>query len=299
MTTGALVYAIVRKPIREHSRRLFAFGLLMTGAGWAMMWGTEWRLNPLSFTVMWTGAAVAMWTSSREGYPGLKRHLALAVMSAPIWWWFELINVRVDNWAYDYKFEYGRAEWALLSTLAFATVIPAVTAAFSLLRSYMNIELAPEEDGARKRFARREMALAVVLQAATIAFPTQLYPLVWVAPFLAVDGLIGFLGGRSLASDLAKGRWRLAAAMAAAGLLCGLLWEFWNYYATPKWEYHIPLLGFAKVFEMPVLGYGGYVPFAWSIVQLVRLMELVWDRATGRENSPGDHDAREEPSRLP
>ena len=60
------------------------------------------------------------------------------------------------------------------------------------------------------------------------------------------------------------------AIIALGGLICGFLWEFWNFWAYPKWEYEIPLLGFGKVFEMPILGYGGYVPFAWSVVQTVR-----------------------------
>ena len=35
--------------------------------------------------------------------------------------------------------------------------------------------------------------------------------------------------------------------------------------------YHVPLLDFGKVFEMPILGYGGYIPFVWSIYQMLRL----------------------------
>jgi hypothetical protein len=65
-------------------------------------------------------------------------------------------------------------------------------------------------------------------------------------------------------------------------LLCGVLWEFWNYWAAPKWVYDVPRLGFGKVFEMPILGYGGYVPFAWSVVQFVRL----YDAAAARARRP-------------
>lgn len=50
-----------------------------------------------------------------------------------------------------------------------------------------------------------------------------------------------------------------------AGTLCGLLWEFWNYYAVTKWFYEIPFVGFFKIFEMPILGYLGYGPFAWEL----------------------------------
>jgi len=48
----------------------------------------------------------------------------------------------------------------------------------------------------------------------------------------------------------------------------------------PKWIYHIPYLEVLHVFEMPVLGYTGYVPFAWSVYQLTHIRPLspYWDR---------------------
>jgi hypothetical protein len=47
-----------------------------------------------------------------------------------------------------------------------------------------------------------------------------------------------------------------------AGAACGVLWEFWNYWATTRWTYTVPYVGHLKVFEMPVLGYLGFPPFA-------------------------------------
>jgi hypothetical protein len=51
----------------------------------------------------------------------------------------------------------------------------------------------------------------------------------------------------------------------AATLLTGFFWEMWNYYSLPKWYYTIPYVGFWKVFEMPILGYGGY-PFFGIVI---------------------------------
>ena len=50
-----------------------------------------------------------------------------------------------------------------------------------------------------------------------------------------------------------------------AGIIMGFFWEFWNYLAVTKWYYNIPFLGFFKIFEMPVLGYLGYFPFAFEL----------------------------------
>jgi hypothetical protein len=47
----------------------------------------------------------------------------------------------------------------------------------------------------------------------------------------------------------------------------------WNYNAMSKWYYTVPFVGFGKVFEMPILGYLGYLPFGWEVYALYH---LVW-----------------------
>ena len=61
--------------------------------------------------------------------------------------------------------------------------------------------------------------------------------------------------------------------LALAGIVCGFFWEMWNFFALPKWCYTIPFVNFAKIFEMPFLGYGGYIPFAW---ELYALYHFIW-----------------------
>ena len=53
--------------------------------------------------------------------------------------------------------------------------------------------------------------------------------------------------------------------------MCGFFWEMWNACSYPKWVYHIPGVGFGKVFEMPILGYLGYLPFALELFLLAQL----------------------------
>ena len=47
-----------------------------------------------------------------------------------------------------------------------------------------------------------------------------------------------------------------------SGLLCGVLWEFWNYWSRAKWIYTVPIMERWKIFEMPLPGYLGFPPFA-------------------------------------
>jgi hypothetical protein len=46
----------------------------------------------------------------------------------------------------------------------------------------------------------------------------------------------------------------------------------WNMYSYPKWIYHTPGVEFWKVFEMPLLGFGGYIPFAFELYGLKHLL---------------------------
>jgi len=57
-------------------------------------------------------------------------------------------------------------------------------------------------------------------------------------------------------------------------MICGLLWEFWNYWASAKWVYTIPYLGFLQIFEMPVLGFFGFPLFALECYLLYRAFLL-------------------------
>ena len=219
---------------------------------------------------MWTGAALVMYAAGPGGYPGLRRHARLAVMSIPSWWWFELVNGRVGNWEYINKHDYSATEYFLLASLAFSTVVPALDSAWGITTGRLRRTMV--EDGVRgNRVYLLEAVTGSMAVVATFGWPSLFFPLVWVGPFLIFDGLVGYDGGRSLAREVFRGEWHLPAAIGLAGLMCGFLWEFWNYWSTPKWIYHIPYFEVLHVFEMPLLGYVGYVPFAWSVYQLLKL----------------------------
>ena len=245
-------------------------GLPLMGMCWTLLWTQDTFWNPLFFMGMWSGATLVMYGLGEHGYPGWRRHLALLALSIPLWWWFELVNARVGNWEYFGAEErYNRGEYALMSSAAFSTVIPALDAALGLtVRGGRSVATWV---GSHSNMCWVQIGLGILFQVLVFALPRIFYPFVWVAPFLVVDGLVAYGGGQSLVDDMMRRRWRLMVGVAIGGLLCGFLWEFWNFWSTPKWIYHVPLLDFGKVFEMPILGYGGYIPFAWSIYQMLRL----------------------------
>jgi hypothetical protein len=88
-----------------------------------------------------------------------------------------------------------------------------------------------------------------------------LFPLLWLSPLLIVGSLQAWKGEHQIFAEMAAGDWRRAATAAAAALLCGFFWEMWNLYSLARWEYSIPLVHRFQLFEMPILGYAGYLPF--------------------------------------
>ena len=248
-------------------------GLPLLAFSWPLMWGVDTYWDPLFFVGTWTGATLTMYSAGASGYRGVRVHLMLAAVSVPVWWWFELVNARTENWEYLYAGRYNSLEYAMFATAAFSTVVPVLHSAWSLTTG----RAMESEDFPGRVFQRwflLEIAMGLVAVGLVFGFPSVFFPLVWAAPFLVLDGIVGYTGGRSIAVDLSKGRWRHAAAVGVAGLICGALWEGWNFWASPKWVYHLPYLEVWKVFEMPLPGYLGYIPFAWSIHQLLQLRPL-------------------------
>jgi hypothetical protein len=107
-----------------------------------------------------------------------------------------------------------------------------------------------------------------------LIFPSVwLAPIIWLSFILLLDPLNALRGWPSIVGDLARGDWRRLSSLLGAGLVCGFLWEFFNYWALSKWTYTVPYFGNIKIFEMPVLGFLGFPPFAiecWAMYIFVR-----------------------------
>jgi hypothetical protein len=105
--------------------------------------------------------------------------------------------------------------------------------------------------------------------------PQVMFPFVWIGLFLFVDVINAFSGGKSITAQVAQGRWDTVLVLFAAGITCGFFWEMWNFWSLPKWTYDVPLVSRPKVFEMPLLGYGGYFPFALEVYAAYQLLHTL------------------------
>jgi len=94
------------------------------------------------------------------------------------------------------------------------------------------------------------------------AAAARLFVLVWLGFIFLLDPINFHLGLPSLVGDFAQGRLSRFYSLLISGFVCGWLWEFWNYWAAAKWHYIFPILQHWKIFEMPIPGYLGFLPFS-------------------------------------
>jgi len=192
--------------------------------------------------------------------------LFLFPLSAGFWWFFEYLNRFVQNWYYAGGKALSATEYLIFATLPFCTVLPAVLGTYDFVKSF------PKLSGGLDHFIPvrvrqpKILALSVLLGAAAGLAgigvrPDYFYPLLWLSPLIIITSIQALQGKETVFSSLSTGNWRRLFLLALSALICGFFWEMWNYYSLAKWKYSIPFVGDFNVFEMPVLGYLGYLPF--------------------------------------
>lgn len=194
------------------------------------------------------------------------RFLGIVIMSALFWWMFEFVNISIQNWSYMGTSGLGAFK-QLFGWISFSTVLPALFETVELIRSLRIFERMKLHESMKvsRTLLYTMMGLGVVCFFAPIFLPKFAFPLVWLSFFLILDPVNYLHKQPSIIRHLKDRRLAIPLSLLLAGIILGILWEFWNFWAVPKWTYDIPFVGFLKVFEMPVLGYLGYFPFAWEL----------------------------------
>ncbi|MCH6575523.1 MAG: hypothetical protein IH795_10035 [Bacteroidetes bacterium] len=101
--------------------------------------------------------------------------------------------------------------------------------------------------------------------ALVIIFPKYFYYFEWAAVYFILEPINYKLKNRTLFDYTINGNWSPIVALVIGTLICGFFWEMWNYFSYPKWIYDIPMLNFLHLFEMPLMGYIGYIPFSLEL----------------------------------
>ncbi|MBW1960940.1 MAG: hypothetical protein JRJ04_05750 [Deltaproteobacteria bacterium] len=261
-------------------------GIVLGVIAWVLAWTRfPWfaRFQPHTFTPLWVSLILVINALSyrqkgrclmfdRTGF-----FLILFPLSALFWWFFEYLNRFVQNWYYVGP-TFGAWEYFWYATLPFSTVLPAVLSVqywmseFGWIKSRFH-NLYPIRPSHPKKLAAATLFLSAAGLAGLAVWPNFTFSLLWISPLLILLSLQTLFNERHILSDLTRGDWQTVISAALAALFCGLFWETWNFYSLAKWKYSIPFVHRFQVFEMPILGYAGYLPFGLECLAMGRLLE--------------------------
>jgi hypothetical protein len=104
-------------------------------------------------------------------------------------------------------------------------------------------------------------------------YPNEMFFAIWLAPLLMLALVLDALDIWTPFTLIKKGDWSPIMLIALSWVAAGLFVECWNYFSaghvngelittnTFYWAYSVPYVNTAHLFEMPILGYLGYLPY--------------------------------------
>ncbi len=185
------------------------------------------------------------------------------------WLIFEAYNLHLQNWKYI-GMPVNMTARIIGYVWSFATIFPGILFTSEL------IDISGIFDKIRIKKIKLSrpalyffMSLGLLFLVVPILVPQKvavfLFGPVWMGFVFFLDPINYLKGGNSLFKKLENGQVNKLLSLFLAGLICGLLWEFWNYWAAAKWVYIFPYFTEPKIFEMPLFGFLGFLPFAVEV----------------------------------
>jgi len=255
-------------------------GLCLIIIFWILNWTLPGARTHWGFFPLWLGYCLAidglvfLRTGTSLLTRGWRKYIGLFFASAPVWWIFELLNLRTQNWIYLGIEIFTPLQYVFWTTFSFTTVIPAVFGSAELFASFNFVKrLKPgPKIGTNKLTRAVFFVTGSIMLVLLLIWPNIFFPFIWLSLYFILEPINIWMGNRSLAHWTQFGDWRPVISLWLGVLLTAFFWEMWNYYSYPKWVYHIPWGDWFNIFEMPLLGYGGYLPFALELYALYHLI---------------------------
>ena len=197
---------------------------------------------------------------------GAKSFALMCVLSSAYWYVFEFFNLFLKNWRYENL----PTPWiaAIGMTWAFATIGPGLLETYDLLKGLGAFRVKSRRFTTPKSLHTTLIILGAVCLISILAVPERvaayLAAPLWIGFILLLDPINLLRGNESLLGQWQAGRLQNTLCLFVGGLICGVLWEFWNYWAVAKWIYQLPYSAGPKIFEMPLLGYLGFPALAFE-----------------------------------
>lgn len=275
----------------------FWAGLVMWGLTLFILWG---KFKEPRFVILWAdlplfwGFALIIdgWVYVRTKGNSIigrspQEFLAIGAASISGWLIFEYLNFFVDdNWIYPAGALIPDNEFTIYAVIGSAGLMPLSFEWYTLFLTF---------DKFKNRFSNGRkitmpkwlgnvlLVLCFILLYFIAFYPDILFTLLWVVPLIILSVVLEKLEIWTPFNLIKQGNWSSVMLFALSYLVQGFLLEFWNYFSadhqngkiitqTPAyWSYSVPFVNVYHIFEMPAVGFMGYLPFGiyciiWWIV---------------------------------
>ena len=266
----------------------FYIGIAMVLGGMLNAWFGSPRLADWTTPVCWWGYVLVLDAVILRvrGKSIIRNNFRLFVYQAGFsvlfWIVFELNNLHVRNWIYV-DLPSDPLETYVGMALSFATIVPGIfytAEIFDMLGLFQRIKLPPLRISPSGAYLL--ILLGMIFLVLPMLLPTRiavyLFIFIWLGWIFFLDPVNLYSRTDSVLADLTQGEGRRLAALFASGAVCGFLWEFWNFWAGSKWLYLAPFTSGIKIFEMPLAGFLGFLPFAVECFVVYHTVRLIFGR---------------------
>ena len=223
--------------------------------------------------------------------------LGIASASVSGWMLYEYLNFYVNlNWYYPFSHQLTGDKnndqvFLLYSIIGSSGLLPMAFEWYDLM---LTVPWLSNRFDAGVKYTMptgRKIVLLIVALAGISClglFSLQIFYL-WLWPLIIISIVLSFLKVWTPFTPIKAGNWTPLLIFALAYLVQGFVMEGWNYFSavhengeavrtyTPAyWAYKFPYVDGYEIFEMPVLGFLGYLPFSlycwiWWIMYAVLL----------------------------
>jgi hypothetical protein len=279
-------------PIRVHTSPAVAFPIwfwagLVVWAGSLIFlmqhlsgptWFLNWAYVPLywGFTFMLDGIVYKRTRGKSIFNNDPQELLGIGVASVSGWLIFEYLNFFVlEYWYYPKGGLVIDDEFCTYAVFASSALLPLCFEWYSLFNTFPRF-VNKYKYGPKISFSKSFQVILIVLAYIALFlmsfYPTYLCPVIWLSPLIIITVTLDLLDIWTPFAPIKKGKWTPVLFMALTYLLEGFLLEGQNYLSAGHangldtnypgyWMYNVPFVNRFHVFEMPVVGFYGYLPF--------------------------------------
>ncbi|MCX6822025.1 MAG: hypothetical protein NTW30_04585 [Candidatus Aenigmarchaeota archaeon] len=250
------------------------------------------KIKPLTYfytSTLWCGYILVMDSAvhilSGKSYiiNRPKKFIFIVFLSALLWLIFEFYNIFLGGW---YYIGIPTEPWKCINCyIAFSTILPAVFETAEFIKS---LRIFQKTRIQKITINKSLLYFSILVGLIMIVMPFLYYSpymwgLVWIGFILLIDPINYLFHEKSLIEQIKSGKLNVVFSLFLAGYICGFFWEVWNYWASAKWYYTVPILDEIKIFEIPFLGFFAYGFFAWELYVMYYFVKLLLPKKLEKE----------------